>query len=208
MESATKKFTEQFFVQAHPFSDLTLFVQDRELYVDKSVLAVGSKVFRTYLQDTTIDSIEILDVSADDMIELLRFLYPQYHCTINNHNVTILLILANRFEIDFVTSACRTFILVYLSKLELSCANELIEQDDGTRLPISSILEILCIWFREFFYMNDTNTCRAVLDKLSQCKTSTIDASNGFKGIDEAIKWRIFQARAKHLEIKASLQCK
>ena len=72
---------------------------DRELYVDKSVLAVGSKVFRTYLQDTTIDSIEILDISATDMIELLRFLYPQYPCTINNHNVTILLILGRETRV-------------------------------------------------------------------------------------------------------------
>jgi hypothetical protein len=66
---------------------------DKELYVDKSVLAGGSKVFQSYFEDEHIDSIEILDVSPNEMIELLQFLYPQFQCTISNQNVTILLIL-------------------------------------------------------------------------------------------------------------------
>ncbi|UJR21097.1 hypothetical protein I4U23_024197 [Adineta vaga] len=205
MKNSTKKFVEEFFFQSHPFSDLTLLVQDKELHVDKSVLAVGSKVFQSYLQDETIESIEILDISANEMIELLQFLYPQFRCTINNQNVTILLILAYRFEIEFVSSACRTFLLFYLSKLEFvnkysSDGSELIKQDDGTYLSMSSILDVLCIWFREFFYANETNTCNAILDKLSQCKVSNIDASNGFKDLEETMKWKIFRARANYLE--------
>ncbi|CAF3396040.1 unnamed protein product [Rotaria sp. Silwood1] len=92
-----KHSAEQFFFQSHPFSDLILVVQDKELYVDKSVLAAGSKVFQSYFQDENIDSIEILDVSTSEMIELLQFLYPQFRCTINNDNVTILLVLGNKF---------------------------------------------------------------------------------------------------------------
>ena len=70
-----------------------MHILDKELYVDKSVLAAGSKVFESYLQDENIDSIEVLDVTPYEMIELLQFLYPQFQCTINNDNVTILLIL-------------------------------------------------------------------------------------------------------------------
>ncbi|CAF5055410.1 unnamed protein product, partial [Rotaria magnacalcarata] len=88
-----KHLAEEFFFKSHPFSDLVLVVKDKELYVDKSVLAAGSKVFQSYFQDANIDSIEILDVTPDEMIELLQFLYPQFRCTINNDNVTILLIL-------------------------------------------------------------------------------------------------------------------
>ncbi|CAF0968664.1 unnamed protein product [Adineta steineri] len=196
---------EEFFFQSHPFSDLILLVQDKQLYVDKSVLAIGSKVFHKYIQDETINSIEIIDVSPNEMIELLRFLYPQFHCTINNQNVTILLILAYRFEIDFLSSACRTFILFYLSKIEIinmykNRNNKLIKQEDGTCLSISSIIDILCIWFREFLYINDTICCEAILNKISYCNISSIIQSNDFKNLEDNIKWRIFQVRAKYLE--------
>jgi len=76
------------------------FLLDKELYVDKSVLAAGSKIFGSYFQDTHLDSIELLDVTADEMIELLQFLYPQFRCTIHNENVTILLILGKIFSFD------------------------------------------------------------------------------------------------------------
>ncbi|CAF0841000.1 unnamed protein product [Rotaria sordida] len=199
-----KHSAEEFFFQSHPFSDLILVVQDKELYVDKSVLAAGSKIFHSYFQDENIDSIEILDVSPNEMIELLQFLYPQFRCTINNDNVTILLILAHRFELNFISSACRTFILLYLSKLEYinmyPNGGEFIEQDDGIRLSISSILDILCIWFREFLLIDDRIACEVILNKLSQCSISSILASNGFTDLEEKMKWKIFQARAKYLE--------
>ena len=75
-------------------------ISDKELYVDKSVLAASSKVFQSYFQDDKIDSIEILDVTPNEMIELLQFLYPQFHCTINNENVTILLILGKNILLN------------------------------------------------------------------------------------------------------------
>ena len=56
------------------------------------------------------------------------------------------------------------------------------------------------IIFREFLYINDTNACEMVLNKLAQCKISSIVSSNGFKDLEEEIKWKIFQARAKYLE--------
>jgi hypothetical protein len=74
-----------------------MFDLDRELFVDKSVLAAGSKVFQSYFQDEHVQTIEILDVSPDEMMELLRFLYPQFQCTIHQQNVTILLILGKNF---------------------------------------------------------------------------------------------------------------
>ncbi len=80
--------------------EIVCFVLDKELHVDKSVLAAGSKVFQSYFQDENIDLIEILDVTPNEMIELLQFLYPQFRCTINNQNVTILLILGrNLFKL-------------------------------------------------------------------------------------------------------------
>lgn len=106
----SEQSAEEFFFRTHPFSDLVLLVEgktvetkrnetsnffhlDKELFVDKSVLAAGSKVFRSYFDDENVDTIELLDVSPEDLIELLRFVYPQFECSINNENVTILLIL-------------------------------------------------------------------------------------------------------------------
>ena len=106
-----KYLAEQFFFQSHSFSDLTLNVQgtlknlilkfflenkfrlDRELYVDKSVLSTVSKVFQSYFHDENINSIDIVDISSNEMMELLQFLYPQFQCTINYQNVTVLLML-------------------------------------------------------------------------------------------------------------------
>ena len=101
---------EDYFFRSHPFSDLVLLIDgketrgdetrqnetkfsEKELFVDKSVLSAGSKVFQSYLMDENIDTIELLDVSAEEMLELLRFVYPQFECTITNDNVTILLVL-------------------------------------------------------------------------------------------------------------------
>jgi len=193
-----KNFTEEFFFHSHPFNDLILIIQDKQLYVDKSILAASSKVFQSYFQDENIDSIEILDITPNEMIELLQFLYPQFQCTINNQNVTILLILAHRFELNFISSACRTFILVYLSKFK--SINMYEQEKDGIRLSILSILEILCIWFREFLFINDIIVCEAILNKLVQCKIENILASKGFMDLEEKIQWKIFQARAKYLE--------
>ncbi|CAF1647231.1 unnamed protein product, partial [Didymodactylos carnosus] len=140
---------EEFFYNTHPFSDLTLIVQ-----------ATASKIFQSYLQDN-LDTIEILDVTPNETIEMLKFLYPQFECTINNDNVTVLLILSQRFELELMHSACRTFILLYLSKLEHidlydtvdgNKFNELIELDDGCRLSVGYILGVLTTWFREFYF--------------------------------------------------------
>jgi hypothetical protein len=48
--------------------------------------------------------------------------------------------------------------------------------------------------------MDDLMICDVILNKLAQCRISTILASNGFKDLEEKIKWKILQARAKFLE--------
>ena len=75
------------------FSKNINFIVEKELYVDKSVLCSVSKVFQLYFQDKDIHLLEIIDVTLNDMIELLQFLYPQFQCTIHQQNITILLIL-------------------------------------------------------------------------------------------------------------------
>ncbi|CAF3552798.1 unnamed protein product [Rotaria socialis] len=112
--------------------------------------------------------------------------------------------LAHRFELNFISSACRTFILLYLSKFEYinmyPNGGEFIQQDDGIRLSISSILDILCIWFREFLLVGDRTACDAILNRLARCNSSSILASNGFMDLEDRMKWKIFQARTKYLE--------
>ncbi|CAF0869547.1 unnamed protein product [Adineta steineri] len=195
--------SEQYFLQSHPFSDLTLIVQNKRLYVDKSILSSVSKVFQSYFQNENTNSIEILDISSNDMIELLQFLYPQFQCTINYENVTVLLILGRsltqRFDIYFISQSCRSFILFYLSKFNYIHMN-LIEQENGSRLKISTILDNLLIWFREFFYINDEFICEAILEKLCQCNNSNFYLSKVFYELKENVQYHIFQARAKYLE--------
>ncbi|CAF3541115.1 unnamed protein product [Rotaria sp. Silwood1] len=203
-ENNNKHLAEEFFFQLHPFSDLILIVEGQEFYVDKSVLSSVSKVFQLYFQEENINSIEIVDVSSNDMIELLQFLYPQFQCTITYQNVTGLLILARRFEINFILTACRAFILLYISKFNYvhtdSNGINLIEQENGLRITISSILDILCIWYREFYYMNDQLACENLLKKLSQCNIINFNSSKIFNDLEEQLKYKIFQIRAKYLE--------
>lgn len=118
-EDLQRTSLEEFFFQPHPFTDLVLIVQgrrnwdrekkkkisssaclDRQFYADKSVLAAASKVFQSYFQDDQLDSIEILDVTVNEMMDLLQFLYPQFPCTITNDNVTSLLILGKGHLFD------------------------------------------------------------------------------------------------------------
>ena len=77
---------------------------------------------------------------------------------------------------------------------------EFIEQDNGIRLPISSIVDVSCVWFREFLLIDDIIACEAILNKLAHYSTASIVTSNGFMDLEDKIKWRIFQARAKYLE--------
>ncbi|CAF2578547.1 unnamed protein product [Rotaria sp. Silwood2] len=203
-QNNNKQLAEEFFLQSHPFSDLILIVEEKEFYVDKSVLCSVSKVFQLYFQDENTNSIEIVDVSSNDMIELLQFLYPQFQCTITFQNVTGLLILARRFEINFISTACRTFILLYISKFNYihtySNGINLIEQENGLRLTISYILDILCIWYREFFYMNDQLACENLLNKLSLCHIIHFNSSKIFNDLEEKLKYKIFRIRAKYIE--------
>ena len=196
-----------------------LVVLDRQVYVDKSVLAAGSKVFRSYFQENQLDSIEIVDVTLNDMIEFLQFLYPQFPCTINNENITSLLILgkdlstghppihssvpsAHRFEFDLLSSACRTFIHLYVSQLK-SLDGNLIEQKDGTRISTEILIEILSIWYREFLFDDDHSTTELILQTLSHHHLS----SKNLDEFEEKIQYRIFRARVKYLEHQLSNSC-
>lgn len=60
-------------------------------------------------------------------------------------------------------------------------------QDDEIRLSI---------WYREFFFINDSILCQTILNKLSQSKLISKD----FLDFEDKIQWKIFQARAKYLE--------
>lgn len=48
--------------------------------------------------------------------------------------------------------------------------------------------------------MDDRIACEAILSKLAKCSMSNVIASNGFTDLEEKMKWKIFQARAKYLE--------
>lgn len=112
--------------------------------------------------------------------------------------------LARRFKIYYIANACRTFILLYISTINYISTHsndvDLIEHNNGLRVTISSVLDNLCIWYREFFYMNDQHACEKILNKLSQFRIKNFKISEAFNNLEEKIKIKIFQARAKYLE--------
>lgn len=170
-------------------------------------------MFQSYLVDENIDTIELLDVSAEEMIELLRFVYPQFECTITKENVTILLVLgrfssrpsrrnanalrvsAQRFELQFLVSACRTFLLLFLSKLRF-VNDDLLEQEDGTRVLISSLLDTFFIWFKEFADTNDETMSETLLKLFSRTSTKVLAQGT----LEEKLLGEVFRGRAKFLE--------
>jgi hypothetical protein len=119
-------------------------------------------------------------------------------------HVRLCSLLAHRFDYQFISSACRSFICLYLSKLRgqsvYPYTNELVEQDDGTRISIMSILDMLCIWYREFSYRNDQAACKWIRTKLAACRCSSLSVSIVLRNLDEKIQWSIYQSRAKYLE--------
>lgn len=107
----------QFFTTKNEFSDLTLlFADGKTLYASKSILAAASNVYKGKLSENTAQ-LEVTDAKYEEMIELLQFLYPQFHAKLNLDNITSLMRLSEAYEIRTLADACREYAMQYVQRI-------------------------------------------------------------------------------------------
>ena len=163
----------QFFTTKNEFSDLTLIFSDSKvIYASKSILAAASSIYKAKLNEN-MTQLEVNDAKYEEMIELLQFLYPQFHAKLNLDNITPLMRLSEAYEMRTLAEACREFAIQYIHRIQQvklvreppsmsTSANaimtqtsstfnnlmECIQYNDGTRYPAFIECNRLCSWFK------------------------------------------------------------
>jgi hypothetical protein len=108
----------QFFTNKNEFSDLTLVFNDsKSIYASKSILAAASSIYKTKLSEN-VTQLEINDAKYEEMLDLLQFLYPQFHAKLNLDNITSLMRLSETYEMRTLADACREYAIQYVQRIQ------------------------------------------------------------------------------------------
>uniref|UniRef100_A0A915D2Y6 Speckle-type POZ protein n=1 Tax=Ditylenchus dipsaci TaxID=166011 RepID=A0A915D2Y6_9BILA len=96
-------------------SDGILAFEDRKIHINKKMLASYSPYFQTmffskHFKEARMYEIPLHGVDFDEFTQLLKTIYPDY-AAINEENIESLLLLADRFQVDFVLKACDEYLL-------------------------------------------------------------------------------------------------
>ena len=167
----------QFFTTKNEFSDLSLVFSDSKMiYASKSILAAASSIYKAKLSEN-LAQLEVNDAKYEEMIELLQFLYPQFHAKLNLDNITSLMRLSEAYEMRTLADACREYAIQYVQRIQQvkltreplptstsAGANTIISQpsttfnnfslmeciqySDGTRYPAFIECNRLCTWLK------------------------------------------------------------
>ncbi|CAG0903283.1 unnamed protein product [Cyprideis torosa] len=142
-------------------SDVTLVVEDRKFPAHKSILAAQSPVFASMFEEAMLEKqigeVKILDVRAEVMQELLRFMYTGdvknikkigrvlLAATLDRKNFHGILVLADFYESSFLKDVLKKFVLKYPAILnddnltsEMMEMNSLLQQ---LRLEVKTVQE-------------------------------------------------------------------
>lgn len=108
----------QFFTNKNEFSDLTLAFGDTKLiYASKSILAAASAIYKNKLSEN-VSQLDVQDAKYEEMLELLQFLYPQFHAKLNLDNITSLMRLSEAYEMRTLADACREYAIQYVQRIQ------------------------------------------------------------------------------------------
>ncbi|CAF4005403.1 unnamed protein product, partial [Rotaria magnacalcarata] len=143
-----------YFNTPNEFSDVKIsFKNEKEmiLYANKAILSEASPIIKAFLAIEP-DSTFIIDeddeqpiVTSIDVIDLLKFIYPQFTVKINDQNITGLIHLSEKYLIDTLRNECKKYVSTWLHDLELTTFDDKKEYvprhilyKDGTRKHIAS----------------------------------------------------------------------
>jgi hypothetical protein len=173
-----------YFNTPNEFSDVKISFKNIIFYANKAILSEASPIIKAFLAIEP-DSTFIIDddddeqsiLTSTDIIDFLKFIYPQFTIKITEQNSKIfffvglinnefrlvngLIHLSEKYLIEILRNECKKYVYTWLNDLELINFNEKknflprhILYKDGTRKHITSEINTLCIWYREYFEMN------------------------------------------------------
>ncbi|CAD5206839.1 unnamed protein product [Bursaphelenchus okinawaensis] len=112
--SGVKQRVHVDFTSANNLSNTILVVEGQELHVNRDYLSLYSPVFDSLFNhnfaERSQERIELHDLKYNEFKELLQVLYPA-HAKLNSDNVDFVLVLADRFQIDYVIRKCEKFLI-------------------------------------------------------------------------------------------------
>ncbi|KAI3388111.1 hypothetical protein SNEBB_001171 [Seison nebaliae] len=187
VESNQSDIADTYFSKPDAFCDLKLIVSNgKELYVNKAILSAASPILHNTLKDVKDNTLNLETKRLEDIMQLLRHIYPQFQLVLSSDNVTPMMELAEEFEITNLQKSCRDFIFDRLRSIsvvhrdqnlqdgnvENSSFTVYIEFYDGSRAPLKAIVPALCDWFRISSRNGDQEIFDIVLNILKICPST------------------------------------
>ena len=104
-------------------SDLTLIVGTMKFYCHRSVLSLTSPVltrmFDGEFQEHHAREVPLKGKTSESILELLTYIYPQFHREINDRNVENFISLADEYMIEFLKKPCQEFLAQQLESFKV-----------------------------------------------------------------------------------------
>ncbi|CAF2034831.1 unnamed protein product [Rotaria magnacalcarata] len=99
-------------------SDIILVVEKDKFYCHRLLLSLVSPVFSRMFdgefKEHDAHEIVLEGKTSESILELLKYIYPQFHGKITNDNVEDFLLLADEYMIDYLKQPCRDFLMKQL----------------------------------------------------------------------------------------------
>ncbi|CAF0862908.1 unnamed protein product [Adineta ricciae] len=208
-----------YFHQPNEFSDVKISFKNESdviLYANKAILSEASPIIKAFLAIEP-DSTFIIDeddeqssITSTDMIELLKFIYPQFTIKITEHNINGLIHLSEKYLIETLRNECKKYIHTWLNDLELTtvddkkeCVPRHILYKDGTRKHIASEIGTLCTWLHEYLSRDETLSS-SILNILKHASTEDLERNEIFLQMIDREKTHIYKVISEYLEYQTS----
>ncbi|CAF4132016.1 unnamed protein product, partial [Rotaria sp. Silwood2] len=182
------------------------------LYANKAILSEASPIIKAFLAiepDGTFiidEDDEQLIITSIDVIDLLKFIYPQFTIKITEQNITGLIHLSEKYLIETLRNECKKYVHTWLHDMELTTFDEKKEfvprhilYKDGTRKHIASEIGTLCSWYHEYS-SRDENLSSLILNILKHAPTDDLERNEMFLRLTDREKTNIYKIISEYLE--------
>jgi hypothetical protein len=186
------------------FSDLKLIVENKIFHVHKAILTTSSPVFKRMFclqfKESLDNQVTLPQKKVEDILELLKYLYPTFEKKFNESNIHSLLDLSEEYDINHLRLAIEKHLIKNIQNLS-SCrmyGKTINDQLDYlvTLLKLSDVYRMIKLKLE----------CIAYISK--KFDKSQIDKNSQFSGssIDVEIKLAVFREKSLLLEEQAKLK--